>query len=268
MVRYTVPRTTFYLEAARGNLKTPDQQSVYTVNKFGKNADIDAGGGVAFEDIISIGGTLDLTQLDSTATTVSIVSGSTNDDEGGSGAEKVRLYGLDANYDLQDAEFTLNGQTPVVTTGYNWRFIYRAKVTQSNNGANDAYNDGIITFSKTGGNNIMQIDAGTNQTLHSAYMIPRNYKGYMVEYWMDYENAPATDEATIRLQSKEFGFPWTIKEEHILLDGRSYIRDFEKAPLEIPEKAIVKLSADVGQDNTVWTGGFDLVVLPNDYIFG
>ena len=263
MVRYTVPLTDFFLRAARGKLKDRDGNVVVPVNKFGKNADLDL---AAEEDIISIGGTLDLTQLDGAVTTVTITSAHANDVLGGAGAEKVRLYGLDANYELQDAEFSLNA-VPVVTTGYNWRFIYRAKVTQSNNGANDAVNVGLITFSKSAGNNIMQIDVGTNQTLHCAYMIPANHVGYLYNFYFNYENAPATDNGTVKIWVKEFGFPYNLKEEHIILDGTDLQRPY-KLPSQLPAKSIIKLSASVGQNNTVWTAGFDILVMPDSYDHG
>lgn len=171
------------------------------------------------------------------------------------------LYGLDANYALQEHEFSLNGVTPVTTTGYTWTFIYRAKVTQSNNGANDTYNAGIITFSITSGNDVMIIAAGDNQTLHAAYMIPAGYVGLMKRHKFSVENNAAATVAILEMWCKEFGMPWTLKYRMDVADNEQDDMVYE-IPKFIPEKAICKLRADTDVDNTVVNGFFDLLLLP------
>lgn len=230
----------------------PDKK---TVNKFGRNTDIDISGGP--EDVIGIGGDL---ELFSAAATVDIASGSTNDDLGGSGAEKVMLYGLDANYALQEQEFELNGTGTVVTTGYTWTFIYRASVTQSNNGANDAYNAGIITFGITSGNDVMNIAIGDNQTLHCAYMIPVGHVGLLKRHKFSIENNAAATVAILEVWVKPFGLPWLLKYRIDVADNEQDDMIYE-IPKVIPEKAIIKLRADTDVDNTVVNGYFDLKLI-------
>lgn len=101
----TVVRPTDYrTEVALGR-----RQGATVWNKFGYNADIDVG----TEVVASFGGTF--TPM-TTARTLSIVSTSTDDDDGGTGANNVVVYGVDANRRAQTVVVTMDGTTPVVTT--------------------------------------------------------------------------------------------------------------------------------------------------------
>lgn len=138
--------------------------------KFGRNTAV-----TTTEDICFQGDNYDGFPTSGTAETLDIVSASTNDDEGGSGAEKILVSGLDANWDLATEEITLNGQTTVTTTS-TWRRVNRAYVTQSANGANTAFNAGNITVTNTtSGNTFLVIPAGFSQSQVSAFTVPRNH---------------------------------------------------------------------------------------------
>ena len=241
--------TRLYENAARGAI-----DNVYTINKFGRNADVDIG----TEDIIGIGGTL---ELFSAAATIDIVSGSANDDLGGSGAEKVLVYGLDASYELQELEMTLNGVGAVTSTGYTWVFVYRAEVTQSNNGANDAYNAGVITISITSGNNVMNIAVGDNQTLHCAYMIPADHVGLLRRHKFAVETHASTIVVTSEVWVKPFGLPWLLKYR---INMSKLERDdmIYEIPKFLPEKSIIKLVATTDVNDTLVNGFFDVLVIP------
>lgn len=228
----------------------------FTINKFGRNIDVDIGS----EDIIGIGGTLDLSLLSGAVTTIDIVSGSTDDDLTGSGAEKVIVYGLDANYERQQLEMTLNGTGPVTSTGYNWRFVYRAEVTQSNNGANDTYNAGIITISKTGGSNLMTIAIGDNQTMHAAFMIPAGKVGLLKRHKFAVETDAVTITVTCEMWIKPFDMPWLLKYRLDIKDGQDDDTVYV-IPKFIPEKAIIKLRVTSDTVNAVADGIFDLKVV-------
>jgi len=108
------------------------RQGSTTWNKFGYNGDLDS---AATEVIAAFGGTF--TPL-LTASTLSIVSTSTDDTSGGTGARSIVIYGVDANRVSQIEVVTLNGTTPVVTTstwlGINRMSIYLAGSTLNNVG--------------------------------------------------------------------------------------------------------------------------------------
>jgi len=111
----------------------------YTLwNKFGYNEDIDTGK----ESIWSPGG---IFVPIVTARTLSVVSTSTADDDGGTGANSIIIYGIDADWKAQTVVVTLDGTTPVVTTE-TWMGINRMSIYVSGSGG---VNAGTITATAT-----------------------------------------------------------------------------------------------------------------------
>ena len=218
------------------------------------------------EDIVDQGGTLNLF---TSASKVQISSSSANDTSGGSGAEKVIIYGIDDDYDLAYEELVLNGTTKVESTGSYW-FIYKAVVTQSNNGSNDALNVGNITVVITGTSNaVCQITTGYNISHMAAFMVPRNYIClYKHDRAMVNDSSGACD-VYIRLWVRPFGKPFNMSfTGSIHLDtvngGISDInRNFYFGGPVFDEKSIIKLSAETKRATTASvSAGFTLVLLP------
>jgi len=262
MVRYTVPVADYHVRAARGKLKTPDGQAVFTVNSFGRNSDVDA---AANEDIIDAGGTLNLI---STAGVATVVSTSANDDMGGSGAEKIRIYGLDENYDMQDELVELNGTSNVTTTG-KWSFIHKMIVEQSANGANTSFNAGNITAT-VDGNVVAQINAGNNQTFMAAFMVPRNHEAFMYKFYTYIHDASSNAAPNMFIYRKPDSQPYQKEFSSSLRLNTTYsttinvVHDF-LPPKKFTEKTIIKIVADVDVDDCDISAGFDLVIIPDDY---
>jgi len=96
------------------------RQGRVTWNKFGYNDDIDIG----TEVLWSVGGLF--TRM-STARTLSVVSTSASDGVAGTGATRVIIYGIDSNRKAQTEVVTMNGTTPVITTG-TWLGVNRISV--------------------------------------------------------------------------------------------------------------------------------------------
>jgi hypothetical protein len=107
-------------------------------NKFGGNEDIDIG----TEVIASWGGAF--TPM-TTPRTLSVVSTSVLDTSGGTGANSLVVYGIDANRKSQIVVVTLNGTTPVVTTE-TWLGVNRVALYLSGSGQ---VNAGAITLTAT-----------------------------------------------------------------------------------------------------------------------
>jgi hypothetical protein len=122
--------TEFHTEVALGR-----RQGATTWNKFGYNLDIDTG----TEIMASWGGTF---QFSTTGETISIVSTSVDDDDGGTGVNSIVVYGVDASWNEQTVVYTMNGTTPVVSAE-SWIGINRVAVFLS--GSNQA-NVGTITI--------------------------------------------------------------------------------------------------------------------------
>jgi hypothetical protein len=111
----------------------------------------------------------------SSAVTLKLSSGSTDDDLGGTGMEKIRIWGLDTNWAEITEEVTLDGQNQVDTVNQYLR-IYRASGTQYGGGGTNA---GII-YAGTGTAIAgvpqttidMVITAGEGQTLMALRPVP------------------------------------------------------------------------------------------------
>ena len=158
----TVVRPTdFHTEVALNR-----RQGHTTWNKFGYNQDIDVG----TEVVASFGGTF--TPL-TTATTLTIVSTSTADDDGGTGCNSVVVYGVDANRDEQIEVVTMNGTTNVVTTS-TWLGINRVAMFLCGSGQINAGD--INVTATTGGSTMAQMVANQGVTQQCIFHVPRNHQ--------------------------------------------------------------------------------------------
>lgn len=241
----------FYLEVSKGNITGHT-----LMHKFGNNDTV----GTSYEDIWG-GGSIWMPPT--TARIHQITSGSINDDEGGSGAEKVQVYGLDNNFELQDEEVILNG-TGNVATANTYTMIHRMIVTQSNNGANDSFNAGIITATAdTDGTVTAQIDVGMNQTLMAIYQIPAGKTGYLLDFYATISEAsPAANGVTVRLFVQPWGFPWATKELFAIQRAGSSSREFgHRAPDSFLAKTIIKMQAMVDSNSSGVSAGFDILLV-------
>lgn len=112
-----------------------------------------------------------------TADVLSIVSASANDDLTGTGAQKIKIEGLDENYAIQIVEVELDGITPVATTETFIR-VYRAYITQA---GTEEVNDGDISIS-IGSTLSAKISAGQGQTLMAVYSVPAGFTAYITQW--------------------------------------------------------------------------------------
>ena len=142
-------------------------QAVY---KFGFNSAITTDE----ETVWDVGG---IYSYPSSAGIATIVSTSTADDLVGTGAQKIKIEGLDANYQVQIVEVEMDGTTNVVTTETFIR-VYRVFVSQAGSGK---VNAGNITIS-VGGAVIAQISANQGQSLMAVYTIPSGFTGYITQW--------------------------------------------------------------------------------------
>lgn len=122
-----------------------------------------------------------------TAGSLQVSSSSTSDTADGTGARTVRVFGLDANFEQIEEDFTLNGQTAVVGTKSFYR-VNRAYVLTAGTGETNA---GDIWVS-IGGASLTSgvpadsdkqavIDTGSAQTEQLIYTVPRDYVAHVSE---------------------------------------------------------------------------------------
>jgi hypothetical protein len=108
-----------------------------------------------------------------------IVSTSSNDTNGGTGANVVRVYYLDSSNILADEEVTMNGTTAVsLNSGSAIKYILLAECHLI--GSNETA-VGTINIQTSGGGTIYErITAGGNRSLSCRFKIPTGYTGYVI----------------------------------------------------------------------------------------
>lgn len=152
------------------------------------------------------------------AETVNCVSGSASDDLGGVGLEKIKIYGLDSSWNEISETVSLDGTNPV-TTSNSYIRINRVAGTQSNNGANDAFNVGLITLTSSSSAKVMAyLPIGTNNTLQIQYAVPNGFYAAITEFSVTVQSG---DQANFRPISRNFGEPFTVKQEYNIVSSSS-----------------------------------------------
>jgi hypothetical protein len=237
------------------------------VNKFGKNTDIDTA--QVPQDIWESPTNLWVAPV--TAEKHDIASTDVADKgtpTEGTGARTVEIEGLNENWEVTTETVTLDGTNDVETSNRYWR-IYRMKVLTAGSGG---YNVGIITATTqaVGTTVTAQIAIGNNQTMMAIYTVPNERTGHMGNLWASILPAtPAATRVEFQLWARDVNDgvsmgAWQLKHDFALVsDGVSYAQhEFKKAAKKFESKTDIRLSvAFVGNDNTVVTGGFDIVTI-------
>lgn len=169
-----IPSSEFYLKVVQGLVP-----GYSVVHKFGRNADV----GTSLEPITASG----VYQTPTSATSLEIVSSNTNDTTGESGAQKVLIQGLDANFSLSTEEVTMNGTTAVDLSKQYTR-IFRAYVSQTGTYATQTAGShaGTLTIREDGGGSEwaridLQNSFPGGQTEIGCYTIPAGYTAYVLD---------------------------------------------------------------------------------------
>lgn len=138
---------------------------------FGANPDIDAG---QTEDVWDYGGTR---ATFTSAETFAVVSTSTADSFGGTGANIVLVQGLDADYNAQEEYIVMNGITGVTTVN---TYIHIHRMLSATIGS-DGTNGGEITATGSGTSEVIEtVPAGFNISQSTHYVIPDGYTAYIL----------------------------------------------------------------------------------------
>lgn len=226
-----------------------------SVFKFGYNEDVSIG---TPEDCIGAGG--DMFWI-SSASTLTIVSASTSDDTGGTGAITVSIDGLDSNYDEISETVTMDG-TVAVTTSLSYLRINRVIVLTSGSNGN---NVGILSL-KQSTNVVAIVSANEGQSTLGVYTVPRNSK-FLIYSFLSGVTKKASTGGNAHFEVRPFGGSWNIK-QLIALEANSFERD-TVLPFYIPEKSDIRIRfEDILANNTGVTCAFDGILLNNSTFQG
>jgi len=230
------------------------------VHKFGTNPDVDT---AAPEHVWFNGGTL--TWL-TAASVMDVVSTSANDDGNpttNSGAHTITIEGLDSNWDDLSEVVTLNGLTPVTTSGSFIR-VNRAFVTTV--GTYHGTNEGDITIQVTGGGSVQaNIQTGRGQTQKTQYSVPRAHQAFMVRFSIDVDSTKAANLTMFQYQNADDitqPYSGAVRVVHTIPNvtgsSESILRAF---PPAFGEKTDIWWEAEVTANNTGVSIDYDLALL-------
>ena len=246
-----MPPSDYYTEVALGNVAGRS-----LVHKFGRNPDIDLAS--TFEMIWH--GSVDYSGFDvAGAQTVDIVSDSTNDDVGGTGATSITIYGLDSSYDEVTEDISMDGTTPVTSVNSYLRLNRAVVVAAGDLGEND----GEITISQTtSGTVFCYIPAEFNQAQFGGYTIPNNKTGYLLDLYGGISGSLKAN-LILRLRVRPNGETFQIKYESTIIgEGSSHLHHEFPAPQgPFTEKTDIKIEASSDTNNIVVSGGFTLLLV-------
>jgi len=248
--------------------------SLHTV--FGNNDTV----GTTYELITNLDASP--TQLGTSGDGIEVVGSSTDDDGSptGTGAQTVKVKGLDTSFNIKEASMTLDGTTIVEQGDTTWTFINEAYITAAGTGLAAA---GTLTFSNdAAGNNIGLIEAGDYGIRNCWWKVPAGHTGYVHGFWYSVLPVAApVAQAGFALQIARHGFQGVASSEtyetiaEVFVDegdagvavnearggnGTGWFSFPGNVPIVIPPKAIVRLAAKAMSTGVAVTGGFNIMV--------
>lgn len=235
------------------------------INKFGHNPTATAG-----DDVWSGGG--DYVYFPTAAVAVDIVSTSTDDDTGGTGAIQVEVQGLGEDWLLQTETITLNG-TGVVQMTKTFVRLFRAYVTEAGTANGNVGN--ITVYARANGSGLTAGDVGIyigaldGQTQQAIYTIPADKSGLFVKGYVGLKNSTFQGEDgtfrwLMRINNGLNGAWLTQGEIGLINIGNSYWQYEYGIPAgPIPPKTDIRIELTAATDTMDTVGGFDLLLIDN-----
>lgn len=171
--------------------QTDDAVVRRAVNDFVLDTNRGLQGGISYEHIVGHCDSINNTFMEirqnciqpynwmTTAERIDVVSTAADDSSGGAGARKVRLVGLDANWDKITEDYVMNGTTTVIGTKSFIR-VLRAFVLEGGTYQRPCgINNGDISFTSATQGEQAFMGATKGKTTGSRWSIPRNFDGYL-----------------------------------------------------------------------------------------
>ena len=221
-------------------------------NKFGYNADVDTG----TEVIASFGGSFTFL---TTASTLTVVSSSTDDDVGGTGATALVIYGVDANRKSQIEVVNMDGTTPVVTSN-TWLGVNRVAVYTAGGGLTNAGT--ISVTATTGGSNQAEMPAGQGTTQQCIFFTQADHQALFK--WLTLnclKLSGSSPKVTVKgwVYSAVSAAKYEVFRTNIDTSVENTIHFTPPIPFVVGEKSVFWLEATTTADNTEISARFSLV---------
>lgn len=225
----------------------------FDFNKFGFSADLNNS---TFVDIWSPGGNLSFL---SSAEVMDINSSDAGDADGGVGARKLRIFGLDNDFKLVGEEITLLGLT-IVPTVNSYIRVFRMVCTDVGSAES---NVGIIkATAATAATLQSQIEIDLGQSAAAITTIPDGFFGLITSFQAGMAGG---DSGIVDFQTREQGEAWRVRQRSTIPTGSDVTFDFTrfKSPIVVAPRSDVKMRAikDGGGGSAGATGTFDYYLI-------
>lgn len=222
-------------------------------NKFGYNEDVDTT--TDPEVVAAFGGAFN--QKLASGETLSVVSSASADDVGSTGATQIIIYGVDENWDLQTEIVSMDGTTPVVTSG-SWLGVNRVAIYSAGTGE---VNAGTITLTaSSSGNTMATMPVGEGVSQQLIFYIPRNHQ--FLATWLYLSAIKSTGggspEVTFKfwVYSDIAGAKFEVFRDTVDTGVDDHVDIRPPIPFQIGEKSIIWVEAETNADNTSVRGRF------------
>ena len=185
------------------------------------------------------------------AGTLSVVSSSGDDTDGGAGTHTITVYGLDTDYNEVSETFTLSGATETAEGVVVFHRVYRAKVSagSTNVGTLGVFNGTAL---------VAEIAPEMGQTQMCVYTIPAGKTAYLTRLGASSSKNIST---IISLFQRPHSETFQLTAGAMALYQNSQTIDFD-VPLTFPEKTDLDLR-QVGAANNVIAADFNIILVDN-----
>jgi hypothetical protein len=234
------------------------RQGYTTWNKWGYNSDIDVA--TSPETVWSAGGLF--VQM-TTADTLTLVSTSANDADAGTGANSVVITGVDENWDEQILVVTLNGLTPVVTTGFSWLGVNRMAVYVA---GSLQYNEGILTAAATTATTTQAHVPATEGSTQQAFLfVPRAHTALLDWLFLNVTKLAGGVKPEIIFRafvtSSVSNSRYEIFRDIVDVAIENHTHLTPSQPFVVGEKSLIEFQATSDTDNTAASARFSGIIV-------
>ncbi len=210
---------------------------------FGRNADV----GPTPETVWSVGG---LYPWPTSAEKIQISSSAVNDGETGTGARTLHLFGLKADYALQDEIVILNGQNSVETDLEYLRVLKARILTAGDTGGNQGTinikdNADVVT--------LLSIEPTRNESLTAILTVPVGFTARIVSW---YAATSSNKVVNAELHVRRFGQVFQCK-TFVEINQNPY-KDVWLFPERVFEKSDIDLRASTAGGGGAVSAGFSV----------
>lgn len=230
--------------------------------KFGRNSGVTTGASAAAPQAITDAGISFAGFPTTPGELVRITSSSAADTAGGTGAQAVRIWGVDNNGDPIDETVATAGLTPVTTTKVFYR-VYRAIVTAAGSGGRNA---GTLTIQQntTTTNIFSVIQVGRGRASLAIFTVPSGYRGIVVRFDAEASVGGASaQEAEVALLTRDYGSGSWIANAPTVVPVNATTPEEPVGGYVVESRTDIQLAALSASAACTVVGRFDIYVVPN-----